>query len=151
MKTVLTLLTLFTLVSFNASPEDPSQWGLPHGVKLRLGKGMISSQIQYSPDGARLAVGSGIGIWLYDTTTYQEIALLTGHSGGISSVAFSSDGSTLASASWDKTIRLWDAVTGAHLRTLEGHTSNVGSVAFNREGSILASASWDKTIRLWDT
>ena len=42
MKVILALLTLFTLSSFNASPEDPSQWGLPQGVKARLGKGAIS-------------------------------------------------------------------------------------------------------------
>ena len=106
MKVILALLTLFTLSSFNASPEDSSQWGLPQGVKARLGKGAISSQIRYSPDSTRLVVGSGIGIWLYDTTTYQEVALLAGHSGVILSIAFSPDGTMLASASSDKAIRL---------------------------------------------
>ena len=46
-------------------------------LKRRLGKGEIH-EIQYSPDGTRLAVASRIGIWLYDTTTYQAVALLTG-------------------------------------------------------------------------
>ena len=71
MKVVLALLTLFTLSSFNASSEDPSQWGLPQGVKTRLGKGAIDTQIHYSPDGTRLAVGSGIGEL---TSAYRSIA-----------------------------------------------------------------------------
>ena len=129
-------------------PQDASQWGLPEGAKARLGKGAIE-QIQYSPDGARLAVGSSVGIWLYDTTTEQEIALLTGHSGIVGSVAFSPDGSTLASGGSGKIVRLWDAVTGAHLHTLEGETDGVLSVVFSPDGSALARVS-QTTVDLWD-
>ena len=57
--------------------------------------------MQYSPDGTRLAVASGIGIWLYDTATHQEIALLTGHTNSVDSVAFGVKGRTIASGSWD--------------------------------------------------
>lgn len=129
-------------------PQDASEWGLPEGAKARLGKGAIE-QIQYSPDGARLAVGSSVGIWLYDTTTEQEIALLTGHSGIVGSVAFSPDGSTLASGGSGKIVRLWDAVTGAHLHTLEGETDGVLSVVFSPDGSALARVS-QTTVDLWD-
>ena len=79
MKTPAMLAMLFTLFSVNTFAADYTRWGLPEGAKARLGKGRISGNIAYSPDGTRLAVGSSIGIWLYDTTTYQEGALLTGH------------------------------------------------------------------------
>src|SRR5260370_16455102 len=56
----------------------------------------------------------------------------------------------MASASWDKTIKLWDPHTGEHLRTLEGHSPVLTSVAFSPDGGLLASASGDNTIKLWD-
>ena len=144
MKTTLTSLILFTLFSLSAFAQDYTGWGLPDGAKARLGKGSIR-EVQYSPDGARLAVAGSIGIWLYDARTGAELSLLTGHTGEITSVAFSPDGRTLASASGsgDATVRLWDAVTGAHLRTLHGHTGRVESVAFSPNGRTLASGSSD--------
>ena len=74
---------------------------------------------------------------------------LSGHTDWITSVAFSPGGSTLASASRDKTIRLWDVRTGADLQTLSGHTGWVNSIAFSPDGFILASGSSDGMILLW--
>ena len=81
----------------HASAQYYTRWSLPEGAKARLGKGEITGNIVYSPDGTRLAVASSIGIWLYETQTYQEVALLTGHTATLKSVAFSPDGKTLAS------------------------------------------------------
>ena len=71
MKTTATLVTLFTLFSFSTSAADYTRWELPEGAKARLGKGNLSGGIAYSPDGTRLAVGGSIGVWLYDTATFQ--------------------------------------------------------------------------------
>ena len=78
---------------------------------------------------------------------------LTGHQSCVSHMAFASDGKTLASASWDHTVRLWDltaADPNTTVRTLAGHQDYVNHVAFAPDGKTLASASWDHTVRLWD-
>ena len=69
----------------------------------------------------------------------------------VESVAFSPDGKTLASANWDKTVRLWDlANRQPRGEPLTGHNDHVRSVAFSSDGKVLASGSDDETIRLWD-
>jgi WD40 repeat protein len=66
------------------------------------------------------------------------------------SVAFDPTGQTLASGSYDKTIKLWEPGSGKLLRTLEGHHHLVQSVAFDPTGMTLASGSYDRTIKLWE-
>ena len=83
------LLFVSALFLQNSFAQDSPQWDLPEGAKARLGKGRIS-EITYSPDGNRLAVASGIGIWIYDARSGEELDLLTGHSGRVYSVAFQS-------------------------------------------------------------
>jgi WD40 repeat protein len=75
---------------------------------------------------------------------------LKGHSSWVNSVAYSPDGQTVASGSWDKTIKLWNVKTGNLLQTLKGHSSSVNSVAYSPDGQTLASGNGDKTIKLWN-
>ena len=128
---LITISTLTLIISLrNASAQDYVKWSLPEGAKMRIGKGGIDD-LQFSPDGTRLAVAGAIGIWIYDVHMGKELDLFTGHTSPVRSVCFSPDGMTLASGSWDKTIRLWDVATGKHLNTLTGHTDRVASVCFS--------------------
>ncbi len=80
---------------------------------------------------------------------HVELAFQSGHTDGVQSVAFSSDGRFVASGSGDTTIKLWQVSDGKLLRTLEGHKSTVNCVAFSPDGRIIASGSHDATIKLW--
>ncbi|KAJ5917576.1 hypothetical protein N7466_011130 [Penicillium verhagenii] len=75
---------------------------------------------------------------------------LEGHSSCVMSIAWSPDGSRLASGSLDQTVRIWDPATGQSISTLEGHSGLVRSISWSPDGSRLASASRDKTVRIWD-
>ena len=67
----------------------------------------------------------------------------------VTAVSFSPDGKTLASGSWDKTVRVWDLAAGKELQRLS-HDSYVTTVSFSPDGKTFASGSEDKTVRVWD-
>jgi len=75
---------------------------------------------------------------------------LGGHTEAVTSVSFSPDGKTIASASLDGTVKLWNT-EGKLLHTLQSHTSGVSSVSFSPDGKMFASVSSDKTVKLWNT
>ncbi len=112
--------------------------------------------LAFSPDGTMLA---SISSWddtiqLWDMSTISTLgklkATLTEHTRKITSLAFSSDGKTFASASDDMTVVLWDPQTGEQKKILKGHTRSITSIAFAPDNSMLASGSDDGTVRLWN-
>ena len=87
-----------------------------------------------------------IAIWTFGKT--EPDAVFEGHTAPIVALAASPDGATLASASWDHTVRLWPLAGGAP-RVLDEHTQNVNGVAFTADGRALVSVSYDLSVRIW--
>ena len=75
---------------------------------------------------------------------------LSGHSGLALRLAFSQDGTRIASASFDRLAKVWDVNTGEELVMLHGNTGNVFGVSFSPDGNHLATAGADGTIRTYE-
>ncbi len=144
------LLVIFfsTLFLPKIFAEDYTQFNLPDGAKVRLGKGTIND-IQLSSDNTRLAVASCIGVWLYDIHRGTETALITGHTESVMHVAFSPDGKILASSARDETIRLWNTETGESLLSFSNATHPI-HLKFSADGKTLVSQNWNGTVWFWD-
>jgi WD40 repeat protein/serine/threonine protein kinase len=76
--------------------------------------------------------------------------VLRGHESAVFQLAFSPDGKRLASASFDKTVRVWTLGDSAPPRVLAGHEGELNAVAFTPDGGTVLSASDDGTVRVWD-
>ena len=73
------------------------------------------------------------------------------HSNYVWSISWSPDGKQIATASFDKTIRIWDASTGDVIRSLIGHTRPVRGIAYSPDGSKIATCSEDRTVKIWES
>ena len=130
--------------------EDYTKWELPKAAKARLGKGGINV-LQFSPDGNQLAVGSNIGVWLYDVKTGKEISMFPGQ---CQSLAFSPDGRLLANGGGyggtgryhANEIQLWEISTGKRV-ALAKSIPYSPALLFSKDSKMLISlGNWGKTI-----
>jgi WD40 repeat protein/DNA-binding SARP family transcriptional activator len=87
---------------------------------------------------------------VWDVHTGQKIAALAGQAGKVLDAEFNPDGSLIATAGFDGTIRLWDARSGLESLALYGHHASATGVAFSPDGSRLASVGLDGALRIWE-
>src|SRR6185312_10590921 len=99
-------------------------------------------------DGRTATAGADGRIAIWTSGKAEPDIVLEGHTAPIVALAVSPDGATLASASWDHTVRLWPLAGGAP-RVLDEHTQNVNGVAFTADGRALVSVSYDLSVRIW--
>src|SRR5262249_40792515 len=88
--------------------------------------------------------------WYYqDRLCHENLRTLKAHTDDVRGVAFSPDGTRLATASADKTVKVWEVSTGRLSGNLIGHRSIVDTVTFSSDGTRLASADLDGTVKVW--
>jgi hypothetical protein len=111
--------------------------------------------VHFSSQGDRLVTASGIaghsGIaTIWDPATGKKIREYGSEHGDVLYDAeLSPDGKILATAGYDRFIRIWNVADGKAIRSIEGHNGAIFDLAFSPDGKILASASADETVKLW--
>lgn len=115
-----------------------------------LSNDAVTTTLAVSPDGRHIACCVGVAVQVLDAASGVQVISMN-HDGSVTCVAYSRDGTRIASGTSGGTVRLWSAVTGDAVgRNLEGHTGGISAASFSPDGIRLASASDDGTIRLWD-
>jgi WD40 repeat protein len=152
--------------SYDLTPDWPASggciialWNLTSGESIGdivVSADLLLNDMEVSPDGKYIAAcglmnfggSSFIGVW--NSSDGRALFNITAHSGAVQSLAYSPDGSLIASASLDHTVRIWNATNGDPIHTLSGHSDSVQCVAFSQDGSSVSSGSLDKSVRIWN-
>ena len=113
------------------------------------------NSLHFSRDSDRLLVASGIaGAYglavVCSTQTGEVLHKLGGHRDVLYAAKFSPDGKLIATAGYDREIKLWDSRSGKLLRSMMGHNGAIYDLAFSPDGKVLISGCADETVKLWE-
>jgi hypothetical protein len=115
-----------------------------------------ANAVHFSPDGRSFVVAGGVtglsGVAeLRDAATGSLVRSFGGHRDVLYDAEFSPDGKTLATAGYDRSIKLWNVGDGSLIRSIDVHNGAIFDLAWHPSGRLLGSASADETIKLWRT
>ena len=131
----------------NTSGADVTTWALPEGAIARLGQGLMEV-LAFSADGHYLAIGTRVGLWLYEVATMSPVALW-GTERGAWRATFSPSGKWIATSDWDENIKVWDTHLGTCLAEIT--TSDYPStLVFSPDNRWFATSHSEiATINVW--
>ena len=121
--------------------------------KSRQLEGPAPFGVRFSPDGARIAAPGGYAsetATVWDLSSGKQVLNVNRGHGSVINVAYSPDGSRLATVGIEGKARIWDARAGRLIRTLEGDRAWIYAVTYSPDGRLLATGSGDGTVRVWD-
>ncbi len=151
-------------IASGSSDTTVQVWDAADGgnVYTYRGHSNVVNAVAWSPDGQRIASGSNdTTVQVWDAADGSHVYTYRGHSnyrggpsntwlGFVNAVAWSPDGTRIASGSDDGTVQVWNATDGGHVFTYHGHSSGVAAVAWSPDGTRIASGGGDHTVQVWD-
>ena len=140
---------LVTPVPVGVSGDDVTTWALPEGAIARLGRGVCFNNMAFSPDGQYLAVGTRVGLWLYELHTLSPMALLDTTRGMIFEVVYSNNGEWVAACNQDGVLKIWDVQREVCVTQIE--VDWFDSFTFSPDDRWLVVSNHETTtINVWD-
>ena len=118
---------------------DVTTWELPDGAIARLGQGLIFD-MAFSPDKASLAVGTRVGVWMYELDTMQPVTLFETKRGMISNVVLSPDGKWVATSNADGIINVREIETQRRVSKIQGWHGGTSRLAFSPDSRYIAAS-----------
>ncbi len=148
---------LVTMSRGTLKPNVPFEPGMlvldaKSGAVIRKipGRGLDDVAMAFAPDGKTFASARDDEIKFWNLASGAELRTLRGHTGRVTSLAFSRDGNRLVSGATDESLRVWNLKQAGEVFKFRGHRGAVGSVDFSPDGRHVASGGADETVRIWD-
>ena len=134
---------------FNVEGEDVTTWALPEGAIARLGRGK-GGDMAFSPDRKYFAVGTSVGLWLYELPTLSPIALWDTERGMTEHVGFSPDSQRIVTCTFGEAVKVWEIQSGVCVTQIEKPDKRqISYPAFSQDGQHIVTISDERDSRIY--